>query len=111
VLRPEATEEVFCSKPNQGPREKKTGPRKIDAEPENQQVHEKKILAKEKNLSGKDSTRNLLPELRKSLGHEAEGTRTGNRSRPRSDSRNQTPDEEHTRIVQICHKKTSSGRG
>jgi hypothetical protein len=89
ALRPAATEEVFCSKLNLGPREKKAGPRKIDAEPENQQVqaHEKTLLAKEKNPSGKDSARNLLQELRKSLGREAEGTHTENRSHPRSDSR------------------------
>jgi hypothetical protein len=65
-------EEVFCSKANLGPREKKTGPRKIDAVPKNQQVQaHKKLFTKEKNPSSKDSARNLLQELRKSLGREA----------------------------------------
>jgi hypothetical protein len=70
----------------------------------------KKLLAKEKNPSGKDSARNLLRELRKSLQREARGIRTRNRSRPRSDSGNRTSNEEQKWIVQICHKKTSSGR-
>jgi hypothetical protein len=52
ALRPAATEEVFCSKPNLGPQEKKAGPRKINAEPENQQVQ-----AHEKNCSRKKRTR------------------------------------------------------
>jgi hypothetical protein len=47
-LRPAATEEVFCSKPDLGLWEKKTGPRKMDAEPENQQVQAHEKIAHER---------------------------------------------------------------